>query len=92
MIGLGFGLLPVAFFFQSSNLSFDNRLRINSVTSFGELKLIIPSNWRVESQITCIFGAVEDKRSTSHQIEQENIRCLTLTGTCFMGGVKIISY
>jgi len=67
-------------------------ININSVTSFGELKLIIPANWRVESQITCVFGAVEDKRSTSHQIEQENIRVLTLTGTCFMGGVKIISY
>jgi len=67
-------------------------IRINSSTAFGELKLIVPANWRIESQVTCVFGAVEDKRSTSNQIEQENIRVLTLTGTCFMGAVKIISY
>lgn len=67
-------------------------ININSITAFGELKLIVPSNWRVESQVTCIFGAVEDKRSTSHQVEQESIRVLNLSGTCFMGGVKIISY
>ncbi len=67
-------------------------ININSSTAFGELKLIVPANWRVESQVTCIFGAVEDKRSTINNIEQENIRVLTLTGTCFMAGVKIISY
>lgn len=67
-------------------------IKVNSFTAFGELKLIVPANWRVESQVTCIFGAVEDTRSTSNQIEQENVRVLTLTGTCFMGGVEIISY
>lgn len=67
-------------------------IKINSSTAFGEIKLIVPENWRVESQITCIFGAVEDKRSTSHQLEEENKKVLNLTGTCFMGAVKIISY
>jgi hypothetical protein len=34
-MGFGLGLLAATFFFQSSKLSFDNRFRINSVTSFS---------------------------------------------------------
>lgn len=67
-------------------------ININSATVFGELKLIVPVNWRIDSSVTCVFGAVEDKRPTSLQVEEETQKIISLTGTCLFGGVKIISY
>ena len=69
-----------------------NPITINSSTVFGELKLIVPVNWRIDSNVTSVFGAVEDKRPASLQVEEETTRIVNLTGTCFFGGVKIISY
>lgn len=75
-----------------SKADIEKPITINSGTVFGELKLIVPVNWRVDSSVTCIFGEVEDKRPASLQIEEETIKIVNLTGTCLFGGVKIISY
>lgn len=75
-----------------SKADIEKPITINSGTVFGELKLIVPVNWRIDSSVTCILGEVEDKRPASLQIEEEAIKIVHLTGTCLFGGVKIISY
>lgn len=75
-----------------SKADIEKPITINSGTVFGELKLIVPVNWRIDSSVTSIFGAVEDKRPSSLQIDEEAIKIVHLTGTCMFGAVKIISY
>lgn len=35
---------------------------INTSTTFGGVKIIVPSNWQVNSDVTTIFGAVENQK------------------------------
>ncbi len=65
---------------------------INTTTVFGGLTLIIPANWQVNSEITAVFGGVEDKRGVpgDHQIDPE--KTVTLKGNCVFGGIEIKSY
>ena len=65
---------------------------INASTAFGGVTLIVPSNWQVKSEITTVFGAVEDQRALPSDIEHDPEKTVTLTGSCFFGGVEIHSY
>lgn len=67
-------------------------ISINASTAFGGVTLIIPSNWQVKSEITTVFGAVEDQRALPSDIEYDPNKTVTLTGSCFFGGVEIHSY
>jgi predicted membrane protein len=59
---------------------------------FGGGKLIIPSNWVVKSDISCVFAGVEDKRSSINPAHEGNIKTLVLRGSLFMSGLEIVSY
>jgi predicted membrane protein len=63
---------------------------LDTTNIFGGLKIIVPSNWEVKSNITSIFGGVDDKRKTT--VSTENPKVLVLTGFCMFGGVDIRSY
>lgn len=63
---------------------------IDTVTLFGGIKILVPANWEVKSNITAILGGVEDKRMTSNTFE--GTKKLVLTGTCAFGGVEIKSF
>ena len=65
---------------------------IDATTAFGGLTIAVPSNWRVQSELTTIFGGVEDKRPMVNSSETEDHKVLILTGNCFFGGVEIHSY
>ncbi len=67
-------------------------ITINASTAFGGVTLIVPSNWQVKSDITTIFGAVEDQRTMISDVEHDPEKTVTLTGSCFFGGVEIHSY
>lgn len=69
-----------------------NPIKINSRTAFGGVTLIVPSNWQVQSNVTSIFGAVEDQRPLQGDNEIDDAKVLTLEGTCIFGGVEIQSY
>jgi predicted membrane protein len=64
-------------------------LEINQL--FGGTKLIIPSNWQVQSDTTSIFGSVEDTRSGSGQYMDPN-KVLIIDGSSVFGGISIKSY
>ena len=64
---------------------------IDVVQIFGGVKLIIPSNWEVKSDVLVILGGIDDKR-TVPSAGLANNKKLVLTGTVLFGGVDIKSY
>jgi len=65
---------------------------IDATTAFGGLTIAVPPNWRIQSELTTIFGGVEDKRRMVDSSETEDHKVLILTGNCIFGGVEIHSY
>jgi predicted membrane protein len=63
---------------------------LDVVALFGGLKLIVPANWEIKSNITPIFGGVEDKRKDPSAYSPN--KKLILTGVCLFGGIDIKSH
>ena len=63
---------------------------IEIVQLFGGAKMIVPPHWVIRTEITPIFGSVEDKRPPSHVTDTEKV--LILRGTVLFGGVEVKSY
>ena len=70
---------------------FENEATIDLTTVFGGVTLIIPANWTVASELTTIFGGIDDKRSIS-SVEQLDNKTIILKGSCVFGGVDISNY
>ena len=70
---------------------FTGRVAIDATNIFGGTKLIVPSTWDVQSDITAIFGGVDDKRQVSG-INPDPNKVLILDGTCMFGGIEIRSF
>ena len=64
-------------------------LEVNNV--FGGTKLIIPSNWDVQNNISAVFGGVEDKRVFNNSLPDSNKKIL-LKGSCVFGGIEVTNY
>lgn len=64
-------------------------LELNHV--LGGSKLTIPANWHLQSELTTVMGGVEDNRNL-HNVTPDPNKILVLKGTCFMGGITIMSY
>lgn len=64
---------------------------IETTTAFGGTTIIIPSDWQVQSDLTAVFGGVEDKRAVS-SLRENSGKLLIISGTCFMGGIEIQSH
>jgi len=64
-------------------------LEINNV--FGGTKLIIPGNWEVQTEISAVFGGVEDKRNFQNSIPDPDKKII-LRGSCVFGGIEINNY
>jgi predicted membrane protein len=64
---------------------------IETNTVFGGTSIIVPSGWEIRSEITSIFGGVEDKRPVV-DMDSETGKVLVLRGNCVFGGIEIQSY
>ncbi|MFI5131644.1 MAG: LiaF domain-containing protein [Chitinophagales bacterium] len=64
---------------------------IELTTIFGGTKLIIPTNWAIQSDAVIIFGGLEDKRKMPSVAENPD-KTLVLKGTVIFGGIDIKSY
>lgn len=53
---------------------------------FGGIEIYLPDNWHVETNITSIFGGVEDKRFIS---QTDHTRKLVLQGSLIFGGCEL---
>ena len=59
---------------------------------FGGVKLIVPSNWGVQSDIDGAFHNVDDKRKYNSAITADPNKMLILRGSAVFGGVEVKSY
>ena len=59
---------------------------------FAGIKLIIPSNWEINSDFVSAFGSVEDKRQVQPKNPEEITKILVLKGNVFFGGIEIRNY
>jgi len=57
---------------------------------FGGIKLIIPANWELRSEISAIFGGIDDKRPQPTSGVPE--KTIILEGTLMFGGVEVNSF
>ncbi|MDI1234313.1 MAG: DUF5668 domain-containing protein [bacterium] len=70
---------------------FKGTIVIDITNIFGGTKLIIPSHWKIRSEIVAILGGIDDKRMQQATIsEDENV--LVIKGTTILGGIEIKSY
>lgn len=74
-----------------SQADIHGRVPVEFTTIFGGAKLIIPSNWAVQSEAVTIFGGLEDKRSVTQGPENSE-KTLVLKGTIIFGGIEIKSF
>lgn len=70
---------------------FEGRIKIDTTNIFGGTKLIVPPTWDIQSDVTAIFGGVDDKRQVSG-INLDPNKVLILDGTCMFGGIEIRSF
>lgn len=75
-----------------SQSDFEGRVVIETTNIFGGTNLNFPSNWQVISEVTTIFGAVEDKRPEYLPEPGENAKVVILKGKCLFGGIEINSF
>ncbi|MCU0353398.1 MAG: cell wall-active antibiotics response protein [Cytophagales bacterium] len=71
------------------NADIQNGTKLELTQIFGGIKLIVPSNWEVVSEVVTIFGGVEDKR---RQVNPRYDRKLVVNGTAIFGGIEIHTY
>jgi len=69
---------------------FEKVATIEITAVFGGVKLTVPSNWSVRSELNPVFGGIDDKRSQNALPDPEKV--LVLKGTVIFGGVDIRSY
>ncbi|MEO6961537.1 MAG: LiaF domain-containing protein [Puia sp.] len=64
--------------------------RLDITQVMGGTKLIVPPHWEIRSQLTSVFGNVEDKRQ---QVGTSNPdKLLILDGSSVFGGIEIRNY
>ena len=56
---------------------------------FGETKIIVPTDWRIESDISQVFAVVDDNRNNVYQTKSSD-KVLVLKGVSIFAGVEIL--
>jgi hypothetical protein len=56
----------------------------------GGTKIIVPANWEVRSQMTSVFGNIEDKRQNIGNTDPNKV--LIIDGSSVFGGIEIRNY
>jgi hypothetical protein len=56
----------------------------------GGTKIIIPPHWEVRSQLTSVFGNIEDKRTNIGHTDPNKV--LIIDGSSVFGGIEIRNY
>jgi predicted membrane protein len=74
-----------------SQADFQGRVRIDVTNIFGGTKLVVPPTWDVQSDVTALFGGVDDKRKVEG-VQTNPEKVLVLDGTCLFGGIEIRSF
>lgn len=70
---------------------FEGEITIDVTAIFGGAKIIVPPGWRVKSEVTAVFGGLDDKRSIQPLAEGVD-KILIIRGIALFGGVDIRNY
>ncbi|MFT2007119.1 LiaF transmembrane domain-containing protein [Pontibacter sp. 13R65] len=77
--------------FNLSQADLQGPATIDISQAFGGTKLIVPSHWKVQSDVMAILGGIDDKRHLVND-NYETDKILYLKGTIIFGGLDIRSY
>jgi predicted membrane protein len=61
---------------------------LDTTQVFGGNKIRVPQHWHVRTEVTAIFGGVEDRRFPSQNIDFEKV--LVVKGLALFGGLEIV--
>jgi hypothetical protein len=64
---------------------------LDVVAIFGGVKIIIPPTWEVKSEVTAIFGGLDDKRALMPYNGEER-KIVIIKGIALFGGVDIRNF
>ncbi len=67
------------------------KVKLEIVQIFGGTKLIIPSNWQIQSELVSIFGDIQDTRISSKE-SLDNNKILVIEGFSMLGGISVKSF
>jgi predicted membrane protein len=70
---------------------FEGVIKLDIVAIFGGVKIVIPPGWEVKSEVTAIFGGIDDKR-TLGVAAVEPRKVLVIEGVAMFGGVDIRNF
>lgn len=71
---------------------FEGEAVIDVTCVFGGVTLIVPSNWKIKSDLTSVFGGIDDQRPIAMNNDGVDDKVLVLKGACVFGGIEIHSY
>jgi predicted membrane protein len=70
---------------------FEGVIRMDVVAVFGGVKIVVPPGWEVRSEVTAIFGGLDDRRTLGvPAVEPRKI--LIIEGVAMFGGVDIRNF
>lgn len=75
-----------------SQADFTGEAVIDITCVFGGVTLIVPSQWKVKSDLTSVFGGIDDQRPIMVLESISEDKFLILKGACVFGGIEIHSY
>jgi len=70
---------------------FQGTVVIDVVVVFGGVKIVVPPSWKVRSEMTALFGGLEDKTSILPYGAESN-KTVVLRGFALFGGVDIKNF
>ncbi|TZF82153.1 hypothetical protein FW774_15800 [Pedobacter sp. BS3] len=70
---------------------FTGRIILDVVQVCGGTKIIVPPHWHIHSEMSAVFGGIEDRRPL-HVPDQQTDKVLIIKGTSIFGGIDIRSY
>jgi len=74
-----------------THADFEDTVTLDVVAIFGGVKIIVPPHWVVKSEMTPIFGGVDDKRSAVPLSDGPH-KIIKIKGVALFGGVDIRNY
>jgi len=74
-----------------SQADFEKAVTIDIVALFGGVKIVIPPTWTVKSDVTAIFGGLDDKRKIIPAADSPE-KIIRIKGVILFGGIEIKNF
>jgi len=71
---------------------FVDTITLDVVALFGGCKIIVPPGWEVKSEVTAIFGGMDDKRTVGPVSTEATRKIVIIKGVALFGGVDIRNF